>query len=183
MKKHHTASCKTFHTRADNLKQNIPSDCWFENSACVKVKRGIRQNDGNSRGKTEKVKKYVEVWGKVWKGKWLFKNTKNGQSSKGDTECTGGLLNWSACTCWKMPARFWHLLWVEGSPCQLLWSQFPRWLTAWRWTLSCLLPRRCLSCSRKSCRTPPRELFLPHTHSTHTLRRNQRKSHQHYILY
>lgn len=45
---------KTFHTRADDLEQNIPSDCWFEYSGCVTVKGGNRQNDGNGR-KTEKV--------------------------------------------------------------------------------------------------------------------------------
>lgn len=49
---------KTFHTRENDLEQNIPSDCWFEYSVCVKG--GNRQNDGNSRRKTEKVE--VELY-------------------------------------------------------------------------------------------------------------------------
>lgn len=47
---------KTFRTRAGDLEENIPSDCWFEYSVCVKVKEGNRQNDGNSRRKTEEGK-------------------------------------------------------------------------------------------------------------------------------
>lgn len=81
---------KTFQTRVDDLEQNIPSDCWFENSACVKVRGGNRQNDGNSGRKTEKVE--VELWGKIWRriGKWLFRNRKKGESYNGDTERTRG---------------------------------------------------------------------------------------------
>lgn len=91
---------KTFHPRADNLEQNIPSGCWFENSACVKVKGGIRQNDGNSRGKTEKVEVelYEEKFGRERENDSL-RTQKTGQSYKRDTERTGGLLNLSACTC------------------------------------------------------------------------------------
>lgn len=174
---------KTFHTRENDLKQNIPSDCWFEYSVCVKG--GNRQNDGNSRRKTEKVEVelYEEQFGGERENDSLRIQKKDIATTGIQSARGGGLLNWSACTCWRMPARFWHLQWAEGSPCQLLWSRFPWWLSDWRRTLSCLLPRRCLSCWRKSCRTPPREPSLPHTHSTHTLQRNERKSHLHYILY
>lgn len=91
---------KTFHTRADDLEQNIPSECWFEYSACVKVKGGNRQNDGNSRRKTEKVE--VELYEEKFGGERendSLRIQRKDRATTGIRSARGGLLNRSVSTC------------------------------------------------------------------------------------
>lgn len=151
---------KTFHTPEwkTSSTQNIPSDCWSEYSG-VKGRWERRKQTGG--GRHQKKNRDVEV--KLCREK--------GKQSSVKHSIGGGV---APITWWRLPSRFWCLLWVGWSLCRHQWWWSLWWLFHWKMhMLSCLPPHHCLSCWKRRCLMPPMELFLPHTRSTHMLQRER----------